>query len=127
MAMIDRLDVDYRLGPVVAGVIAGPFAERAFEPHFVGLDETLDGDLGIGGDRQAGDRALDHLDRLAAHAADDVELADARRHFARAHQETHRIAAADDDHRHAFAARGIFVAHLPAVLAGRDVEAERFG
>src|ERR1700692_4611784 len=99
VAMIDRLDVDHRLGPVVAGVIAGPFAEWPFESHIVGLDETFDGDLGIGGDRQAGNRALDHLYGRAAHAADDIELADAGRHFARAHEETHRIPAADNDHR----------------------------
>src|SRR5439155_13160754 len=73
--------------------------------------------------RQAGDRPLDHLDRLAAHPADDLVLADAIRHLAAGHQEGHGIAAADHRHRHWLAARLVFVAHLPAVLAGRDVKA----
>ena len=110
------------------GVVAGPLAERAFDALVVGLDEALDDDLGIGRDRQAGDRPLDHLDRRAAHAADDLELAHAVGHFAAAHEEAHR------DRRRstmatgiALAARLVLVAHLAAVLAGRDVDAERLG
>ena len=79
----------------------------------------------LAGNRQAGHRPLDDLDRRAAHAADDLEFADAVGHFAAAHQEAHRIAATHDHHRHAFAARFVLVANLATVLAGRDVEAER--
>src|SRR5579864_2415747 len=77
VAVIDGLDVQYRLGPQVAGVIAGPLAERAFDAYVVGLDKTLDHDFGVGRYRQPGDRPFDHLDRRAADAADDVEFADA--------------------------------------------------
>src|SRR5579864_8089207 len=126
VAVIDRLDVQYRLGPQVAGVIAGPLAERSFDAHVVGLDETLDHDFGVGRDGQPGDRPFDHLDWSTADAADDVELADAVRQLAATHQETHGVAAADDGDRHALAARLIFIAHLAAMLAGGNVETDRF-
>jgi hypothetical protein len=58
VAIVDRLDVEHRLGPQVAGVIAGPLAERPFDALVAGLDEALDDDLGIGRDRQPGDGAL---------------------------------------------------------------------
>src|SRR5262249_5146068 len=110
-----------------AGVVAGPFGEWALDALVAGLDEALEHDLGIGRDRQASDRPFDHLDRLAAHAADDLVLAHPVRHLARGHQGGHGLAAAHYRHRHALAARLVFVAHLPPVLAGRDVEARRLG
>src|SRR3954467_11569790 len=122
VAIIDRLDVEHGLGSEVAGVIAGPFRERALDALVARLDEALDDDLGIGRDRQAGDGAVDDLDRLAADAADDLVFADAVRHLAAGHQEGHGIAAADHGDRHALAARLVLVAHLAAMLAGRDVE-----
>ena len=116
----------HRLLRGAGGVIAGPLAERAFDAHVVGLDEAFDDDLGIGRDRQAGDRPLDHLDRRAAHAADDLVFAHAVGHLAAAHEEAHRIAAEHDRDRHRLLARLVLVAHLPALLAGRDVEAAGF-
>src|SRR3954469_19850050 len=122
VAIIDRLDVEHGLGPQIAGVIAGPFRERALDALVAGLDEDLYDDLGVGRDRQAGDGAVDDLDRLAADAADDLVFADAVGHFAAGHQEGHGIAAADHGDRHALAARLVLVAHLAAMLSGRDVE-----
>src|SRR5262249_33179259 len=105
----------------------GPFAERAFDTLVIGLDETLEHDLGIGRDRQPGDGRFDDLDGLAAHAAHDLILAHPVGHLARGHQESHGIAAADHGDRHRRAARLVLVAHLAAVLAGRDVEARGLG
>ena len=127
VAMVDRLDVDDRLRPQVAGIVAGPLAERTLDALVAGLDETLKHDFRVGRNRQAGDRAPDHLHRLAAHAADDLVFAHAVGHFAAGHQEGHRVAAADHRDRHRLIARAVFVAHLPAVLAGRDVEARGLG
>src|SRR6476646_5924785 len=123
VAIIDRLDVEHGFGPQIAGVIAGPFRERALDALVAGFDEALDDDLGIGRNWQAGDRAIDDLDRFAADAPDDLVFADAVRHLAAGHQEGHGIAAADHGDRHALAARLVLVPHLAAVLAGRDVEA----
>src|SRR5262249_14841396 len=61
-------------------------------------------------------------DGLAAHAAHDLVFAHAVRHLARGHQEGHGIATADHGYRHWHPARLVFVAHLAAVLARRDVE-----
>src|SRR5262249_30369507 len=46
VAIQDRLDVDDRLRFATAGVIAGPFTERAFLPQLVGWDLAFDHDLG---------------------------------------------------------------------------------
>src|SRR5262249_49994188 len=127
VAIVDSLDVERGFGPQVAGVIAGPFAERAFDTLVIALDETLEHDLGIGRDRQPGDGRFDDLDGLAAHAAHDLILAHPVGHLARGHQESHGIAAADHGDRHRRAARLVLVAHLAAVLAGRDVEARGLG
>src|SRR5262249_29898937 len=108
--------------PQVAGVVAGPLAERSLDALVVGLDEAFEHDLGVGRNGQASDRPLDHLDRLSAHAADDLVLAHPIGHLARGHQEGHGIAAADHRDGHSLAARLVLVAHLPAVLARRDVE-----
>src|SRR5215218_9093714 len=106
--MIDRLDVEHRFLRGAGRIVAGPLAERTFDAHVVGLDETFDHDLGIGRDRQAGDWTLDHVDRRAAHAADDFVFADALRNLAAPHEEAHGIAAEYDRDRHAFLARLVF-------------------
>jgi hypothetical protein len=51
VAVVDRLDVEHRFGPQVAGVVAGPFGEWPFDALVAGLDEALEHDLGIGRDR----------------------------------------------------------------------------
>src|SRR5262245_59855102 len=51
VAIVDSLDVEHGFGPQVAGVIAGPFAERPFDTLVIRLDKTLEHDLGIGRDR----------------------------------------------------------------------------
>ena len=55
--MPEGLDADRRLELAAAGIIAGPFAERPFVDQVVLMDETFEGDLGFGGNRQAGRRA----------------------------------------------------------------------
>ena len=64
----------------------------------VGRHEAFQHDLGIGREGQAGDLAAHHLDRLAAQAADQVELEHAVRRFEPAEEERDRIAA--EHHRH---------------------------
>ena len=99
--------------------------KRALHTHIVRLDKTFDYDLSVRWNRQSGHRTLDYLDRRAANAAKDFQLADPKRHLTAAHQETQGIATANNDDRHALSARLIFVAHLAAVFARRNVEAQR--
>ena len=63
VAVIDRLDVEHRAELGAAGIVAGPFAERAFDDALVRRDIALQHDLGAGRERQAGDLALHHLHR----------------------------------------------------------------
>ncbi len=123
--MIDRLDVEHRDRPLAAGIMPGPFAERAFVLSLVGRDEAFEHDLGVGRERQAGDLAAHHLGRPAAHAADDVELERAVGRLDAAVEERQRIAAEHHHHRHGLAARPIFLAMDIAVMAARGDEADR--
>ena len=63
VAVQDGFDVD--VGPVlgVVGVVAHPFAERAFRLGLAGHGLALDGDLAIGRDRESSIGAAHHVDR----------------------------------------------------------------
>src|SRR6516165_2362949 len=125
VTVVNCLDVEDRLWPHIAGVIAGPFAKRALDTHIVRLDKTFDYDLSVRWNRQSGHRTLDYIDRRAANATKDFQLADPKRHLTATHQEAQGIATADNNDWHALSARLIFVAHLAAVFARRNVEAQR--
>ena len=125
VAVIDRDDVHHRLVADVAAVIADPFAERSFRLDVAGLHEALDDDLGIGRQRQAGDRRLDHLDRIAADAADRRRIRRRRRALRSTPSGT------TSGRRRRTIATGIgsprakYLSRMDAaVLAGRDVEAD---
>ena len=60
---------------------------------------ALNHDLGVGRDRQTGERAFDHLDRAAKHAAGAVELGNAEREFRIGEKKEKRIAPEGGDHR----------------------------
>ena len=91
-----RGDADGGLRPAAAGVVAGPFAERAFLHLVAGMDEALECDLGVGRNGQAGVRHVDHLDRLAEDSAGRFEFALAVWNF-QAGEHEHRRMHADDD------------------------------
>src|SRR6267142_3658661 len=74
VAVIDRFDLHERLGPRVAGVVAGPLAERTLDDLLFRIDPALDDDLGVGREREPGDRSLHDAIRLAADATGPVVL-----------------------------------------------------
>ena len=123
VAIEDRFDVHIgaRLG--VVGVVAHPLAERPFRPHLPGHGLAFEHDLGVGRDREAGVGAADHVDRLAAQAAGDVELADLGQRR-RSEHEQQRVLAAHDRDLHRLAALEILVAVDAAVLALGDLAAD---
>src|SRR5262249_31336163 len=55
-----------------ARVVAGPFTERAFIDEVIERDIAFERDLGVGRDRQAGDRSRNGLDRLTEQPAGRV-------------------------------------------------------
>ncbi len=122
--MIDRLHVEHVRHGGAAGIVPGPFAERAFHVALVRLDEAFEHDLGVGGKGQAGDAAAHHLHRPPAQAADDVELEHAIGRLHAAIEERERIAAQHHHDRHLLAAREIFLAVDIAVMARRHDEAD---
>ena len=122
--MVHRFDLHERLGPRVARVVPGPFTERTLDDALLRVHPAFDDDLGVGGQREAGDRSLDDAERLAAHAAGPVILGEAELHLGRGREEQERVAAGDERDRHLLAARDPGVTVHPTVLARRDVEAE---
>ena len=78
VAVEDGFHVDVRPRLRVVGVVAHPFAERALRPDLAGHGLALQHDLGVSRNRETGVRPADHVDRLAAQAACDVEFADLR-------------------------------------------------
>ena len=115
--MVDRLDAEDGLLALARGVIPGPLAERTFDRLVLGIGEALDHDLGVGRDRQTGDRTLHHAVRRAADATGPVVLRDAVRDLGARREEQQRVAAGDERNGHLLAAREPLVAVLPAVLS----------
>ena len=107
-----------------ADVVARPFAERPFVGGLTLLDPALDDDFGIGDQRQAGDRALDHLDRLAAHRTGVIQFAHAGGHFHPGQDHEQRVHADVYRHRRPAFARHPFVAMGAAMLAVDDVHGD---
>ena len=124
VAVIDRLDVEHRDRPHAAGVVARPFAERAFRMRLAGRDVAFQHDLGIGREGQPRHLAAHHLGRAAAHAADDVELEGAVGRLDATVEEGERIAADHHGDRHLLAALEIFLAMDPAVVAASGDETD---
>src|SRR5579862_645411 len=76
VAVIERLDVDDRLGGFLGLVVASPFAEGTLH-QVLGLGRehlAFDGDLGTRGNRQAGSLPFDDRHRLAREEAGVVVL-----------------------------------------------------
>ena len=119
VAVHEGLDADRRLFLQAAGVVAGPFAERAFVQQIVRMDETLEGDFGMRGDRQAGARPGDDFDRLADQAAGGVEFVLAVGDFEAGDHEQRRMHAAHHGDRAGLAALVIAALDQVAVLALR--------
>ena len=117
VAIHHGLDADRRLLLQAAGVIAGPFAERAFVDLVVRMDEALERDLGMRRDRQAGLRPHDHLHRLAQQPAGGVVLVLAVRNFQARDHEQRRVHAAHHRDRARLAALVILLLDHVAVLA----------
>jgi hypothetical protein len=97
VAVIDRLDVEHGMRRGAAGIMAGPFPERAFDFAPVRRDIAFEHHLGVGGKRQAGDLALDHPHRTPPQPADDVDLEHAIGRLGAAVEERQRVAA---EHHH---------------------------
>src|ERR1051325_2792946 len=125
VAVIDALDLDDRLGTLVARVIAGPLAEWTFGPRLVENNVAFDRDLGSRRNREAGVLAFEDFERLAAHAADELVFRHAVGNFDAAGEKRERVMA--ERHRDLAVPAGvqIFLALDAPVLAGRDVEADR--
>ena len=126
VAVQDRLHVHVGPRHDVVGVVAHPFAERPFRLDLPGHGFAFDHDLGIGGNRKAGVRALDHFDRLAADAAGEVILRHAAGNGLAESKIEQRILAAHDRELAALAALEIFVAMNAAVFAFGDLAADGF-
>src|SRR3989441_3230418 len=124
VAVVDGMDAEDGLGALARRVIAGPLAEGSLDLALFGVDPAFHQDLGVRGDREAGDRSLDDAIRRAAHPAGPVVLGRAVGDLGAGRQEKERIATRAEGERHALFAREPLIAMLPAVLAGRDVEAE---
>ena len=117
-----RLHLDHRLRRALAAVIAGELAERAFVLHVAGMQQSLDHQLGIGGDRQAHEFRFGQFDAAAHQAAGDVELGFLDAEHLRRQHEQHRIDAVGRDHLARLAARPPGFAVDQAVLARRAIE-----
>jgi hypothetical protein len=63
--------------PVGEGIEAGVVAEGAFHEFFVGIDEALDDDFGVGGDFEGDGPAGDELDAAIVEEAGKEEFLDA--------------------------------------------------
>ena len=125
--MHQRRDADRRLGPRLAGVVAGPLAERAFHDLVVGRDEALERDLGMGRHRQPGLGHVDDLDALAENAAGHVVLALAVGHLEAGQHEQRGMHAGDDGDRAGLPALVILGHDEAAVLARRHHQAGDVG
>ena len=128
VAVHEGFDADHRLLLQAAGVIAGPFAERAFVAQVVRMNEAFEGDLGMRRNRQPGARPGDHLDRLADQPAGHVVLVLAVGDFEAGNHELRRMHAAHHRDRAWLAALVIAALDDVAMLAlgehhGRDVAA----
>jgi hypothetical protein len=125
VAVVDRLDVEYRNLPHAAGVVAGPFAERAFRVGAVGRHVAFEHYLGIGRKRQPRHLAAYHLHVPTAQAADEIEFEHAVWRLEPAEEEGDGIAAQHHCRRQRLAARKRLVAVDAAVMAGRHHHAVR--
>src|SRR5438045_201531 len=101
VAVIERLDLHERLGPRITGVVARPLAERTLDDLLFRIHPALDDDLGIGREREPGDRSFDNAIRLAAHAAGPVVLGQPELDLRRAREEHKRGARRGECDRHA--------------------------
>src|SRR5262249_52963735 len=124
-AVIETFDFDRRLRPGRARVIARPFAERPFVAHVVRRRLAFDDDFGVSRNRQAGVFAFNDLDGETLNAADPVVFAHAIRHFETAGQIDQWVLPERYRDFARLASGEILLAHDAALLAGRDVEAER--
>ncbi len=95
VSIVKRLDAHHRFRPCVAGVVAGPFAERTLGQVVAGNHFSFDGDLRIGRNRQSRVGPAHQLNRLVQHAAGVREFAHLDRHVGAAGNETK----ADDGRR----------------------------
>ena len=86
------------------------------------MEEALDHDLGVRRDRQAGDRRLDDLVRLAADRASEVVLRHAVGDLEARRDEEERLAPDDERDRARLLALEVLVAELAPVLPWRDVD-----
>src|SRR5438046_1432312 len=121
--MVDGLHLEDRLLARGRGVVAGPLAERSLEPLPIRVEEAFQGDLGVGRDRETSVAAGDALQRTPPHAANPIQLADARSHLEATGDEQQRVHAHHDNRRQRLASLETLVAVETAVLAGRDIEA----
>src|SRR5690348_10008217 len=120
--MVDALDANDGLRTRRAGVVAGPFAERAFGLDVVWLHEALDDDFGVSGERQAGGLALADFDRRTLESAGVVEFRHAVVDLVAGNHEEHRVLADADDDGARLALLEPLTALDRAVLSGRDVK-----
>ncbi len=75
-SVVDALDLEDR-EVVRQAVIAQVVAERPFGLAGVGVDGADDGEVGLGGDRQAAERVADHPDSMAAQGPGEAQLGQA--------------------------------------------------
>ena len=111
----------------VRGVIARPFGERAFQAGLFRRwrHESLERHFGVGRDRQAGEFALDHVDRASKPGAGAFVFALAVLRGGRRHHAEHRRLTDHHHHRAWLAHRPPFLADQAAMLARFDEDRQR--
>ena len=111
-------------GRLIAGVITRPLAERSFGHDVVNADFTLDGDFRVGGNRQAGERAFDHLQRPAEDPAGIIVFVDPIRHVGGRNDKIDWMMAEGDRDRKTLSLLMIFFLVDPSMLSRRHVQCQ---
>src|ERR1044071_9781916 len=98
--MINPLNAHNGFGPLMR-VVAGPFAERAFDSGFFGLrrNDSFDHDLRFGGNWKFCDRELHHLDGRAAISSRQFVFRSSERRRHRSRHPGDRLATQHDGNR----------------------------
>ncbi len=82
--------------------VAVAFAERRLGLEYLGIDQALDDDFGVGRHVEIDGLGFDHADRLAGETAGDRKLIEIDGEFLRSGEHDHGRGADDDGDRHRF-------------------------
>ena len=117
VAVHKSFDPDRRFRVHVAGIVARPFPERSFIDHVVRINEPLEGNLGVGRDRQAGFRHVYDFNTLADQPAGAVVFILTVGHFQSGDHEQRRMHPGNNGNRARLATLEILVLDNVAMFA----------